>query len=174
MNNIEVKGYEQAKKIMDQLDNSMQKKILLRTLKTSSRTMLRSAKEYAPKKTGALRKMLKVVRYRDKSAPKTEIDVAIKHVFSKTKKGKINQYYGRMIHEGTVDPRINKSKKGGKKVMVFMNGGETIFTYKTKGLKANPYVEKAYNTNVNNTIRDFGDNLAAEVNKFVDKNFKSI
>lgn len=42
--------------------------------------------------------------------------MAVKPVFDRTKKkGAVNEYYGKFIHEGTADPRT--SKKG--KLLVF-------------------------------------------------------
>lgn len=115
---LKVDGYVEAKRIMDQLPNNMQKRMLLTALRTSAQPMLRTAKGRVPVRTGRLRRQLRIVRFRDRNAPRSEVDVAVKPVFERTKrKGSVNQYYGKFIHEGTKDPRT--SRKG--RLLVFEN-----------------------------------------------------
>lgn len=170
---IRVDGYTEAKAILDELPNSMQKKMLLSALKASSQSMVRSARAKVPVRSGSLRKSLRAVRFRDRNAGKGEVSVAVKPVFSRTrKKGKINQYYGKFIHEGTGDPRVSRHKG---KVLVFRNrSGETVFARSVKGLKPTPFLEDAYRENSERVIAEFGNNLAGAVEKFVNKNFKPI
>ena len=170
---IEVKGYQEAKRIMDQLTNDMQKKILLSALRISTRPMLRSAKQFVPKRTGNLEKKIKVVKFK-RVERKTEIAVALKHVFERTKKGKINEYYGKFVHEGTADPRTPRNSNK-KKFLVFENQqGEKVFVKKTKGIRPNPYLEKAYAATEESTIQQFGNALAKAVQRFINKNFKPV
>lgn len=170
---IKVEGYGQAKEILDELPNNMQKKMLRSALKKSSRPFVKGAQGKVPVKTGQLKKQLKVVSYRDKSAPKTEVDVAVKHVFSRSKKKKaVNEYYGRFVHEGTSDPRFPK-KKGGVLVFTLPNG-DKVFARHIRGLKARPYIEEAYKENYEKVVSGFGDELAASVERFVNKNFKPV
>lgn len=169
---IKVEGYTDAKRILDQLPNNMQKKILLAALRNSAKPMLQSARSKVPVRSGKLKKKLRIVRFKDRSASKSEVSVAVKPVFEVTKKkGAINEFYGKFIHEGTKDPRT--SKKG--KLLVFQNEqGEKIFTRSVKGIKATPFLEQAYAENNERTITLFGDELAAAVEKFIAKNFKPI
>ena len=99
--------------------------------------------------------------------------IAVKPVFEKTKKkGAINQYYGKFIHEGTANPRVPR-KQG--KTLVFENAsGEKIFVKSVKGIHANPYLEQAYTENSERLVSSFGDELATAVEKFVSKNFRSV
>lgn len=167
---LKVQGYEQAKKILDDLPNNMQKRMLLTALRGSARPMLQSARSKVPVKSGKLKKMLRVVRFKDRNASKSEVSVAVKPVFNKTKK-KENQYYGKFLHEGTADPR--KGKKG--KYLVFENQqGEKVFVKSVKGIKPKPFLEQAYTENSERTIANFGDELANAVENFVSKNFKPI
>ena len=170
---VKVKGYRQAKEILHELPNSMQKTILRTALKKSSKPFVRGAQSRVPVKTGTLKKQLKVVSFRDRQAPKTEVDVAVKHVFSRSKKKKaVNEYYGKFIHEGTKDPRYPK-KKGG--VLVFsLPNGDKVFAKHVKGLKPRPYIEESYKENYNAVVDGFGDELAISVEKFVNKNFKPV
>ncbi|MFI3285799.1 MAG: HK97-gp10 family putative phage morphogenesis protein [Rikenellaceae bacterium] len=169
---IEVKGYREAKAILDELPNNMQKRMLLAALKSSSKPMVTSAQAKVPVRSGTLRKMIKALSYRDSTASRSEVSVAVKPHFSTNKRtGTSNQYYFKFLHEGTKDPRT--SRKG--KVMVFTNSqGEKVFTRSTKRLKANPFLERAYSENISRTIEMFGDELAAAVEKFVNKNFKAV
>ena len=122
---IKVNGYRQAKEILDGLPNGMQKSILLAALRQSARPMLTSARSKIPVRSGKLKRQLRIVRFRDRNAPKSEVAVAVKPVFERSKKsGVVNQYYGKFIHEGTADPRT--SKKG--KLLVFDDAqGKKVF-----------------------------------------------
>jgi hypothetical protein len=134
--------------------------------------MLTSARNKTPVKSGTLKRMLRIVRYKERGASKTEVAVAVKPVFDKSKKsGAINQYYGKFIHEGTADPRV--SRKG--KMLVFENAeGEKVFIRSVKGIKATPYLEMAYSETGERTVTIFGDELGAAVGRYVQRNFKPI
>ena len=166
---IEVEGYAEAKRIMDELPNTMQKRMLLAALRASAKPMLQSARSKVP---GKLKKQLRTVRYKDRNASKSEVAIAVKPVFERTKKkGAVNEYYGKFIHEGTADPRT--SKKG--KLLVFDDAqGKKIFVRSVKGIRPTPYLEQAYTENSERTVALFGDELAAAVEKFVNKNFKPV
>lgn len=170
---IKVNGYKEAKAILDELPNNMQKKMLLAALRFSAKPALDAAKQNVPVRSGALKKQLKIVRFRDRTAPKSEVDVAVKSVFSRSKKKKaINEYYGKFIHEGTKDPRTPR-KKG--RIMVFIGKeGEKVYASSVKGIKPTPYLEKAYSQTSERIVAEFGDNLGKAVEKFVNKNFKKI
>lgn len=169
---VKVEGYAEAKRILDKLPNTMQKRMLLAALRGSAKPMLQSARSKVPVRTGRLKKKLRIVRFKDRNASKSEVDVAVKPVFERTKKkGAINEYYGKFIHEGTADPRT--SKKG--KLLVFENErSEKVFTRSVKGIRATPFLEQAYTENSERTVALFGDELAAAVEKFVAKNFKPV
>lgn len=170
---IEVKGYREAKAILDQLPNNMQKRMLLAALRASAKPILQSAKGKVPVRSGRLKHQLRIVRFRDRSAPKSEVDIAVKSVFEKTKKkGAINQYYGKFIHEGTANLRVPRKKD---KTLVFENAaGEKIFVKSVKGIRPTPYLEQAYTENSERVVVSFGNELAAAVEKFVSKNFKTV
>nr|DAZ61875.1 MAG TPA: hypothetical protein [Caudoviricetes sp.] len=169
---VKVEGYAEAKRILDELPNTMQKRMLNTALRMSAKPMLQSARSKVPVRTGKLKKQLRIVRYKDRNAPKSEVSIAVKPVLERTKKkGAINEYYGKFIHEGTKDPRT--SKKG--KLLVFENEqGEKVFTRSVKGIAATPFLEQAYTQDSERTITLFGDALAAAVEKFVAKNFKPV
>lgn len=169
---LKVEGYAEAKRILDELPNNMQKRMLAVALRGSAQPMLRSAKGKVPVRSGRLKKQLRIVRFKDRNASKSEVDIAVKPVFERTKKkGAVNEYYGKFIHEGTADPRT--SKKG--KLLVFDDAqGKKVFVRSVKGIRATPYLEQAYSENSQRTVALFGDELARAVEKFVAKNFKPI
>lgn len=169
---LKIEGYAEAKRILDELPNNMQKRMLAAALRGSAKPMLRSAKGKVPVRSGRLKKQLRIVRFKDRGAPKSEVDIAVKPVFERTKKkGAVNEYYGKFIHEGTADPRT--SKKG--KLLVFDDAqGRKVFVRSVKGIRPTPYLEQAYSENSERTVALFGDELAKAVEKFVAKNFKPI
>lgn len=169
---IKVNGYRQAKEILDGLPNGMQRSILLAALRQSARPMLTSARGKIPVRSGKLKRQLRIVRFRDRNAPKSEVAVAVKPVFDRSKKsGTVNQYYGKFIHEGTKDPRL--SRKG--KLLVFENRqGDKIFVRSVKGIRATPFLEKAYGETNERTVAIFGDELAAAVGRYIQKHFKPV
>lgn len=170
---IKVEGYGQAREILDKLPNNMQKKMLRQALKKSSRPFVKGAQSRVPVKTGQLKKQLKVVSFRDRQAPKTEVDVAVKHVFFWSRKKKtVNEYYGKFVHEGTSDPRT--PRKRGRVLVFTTSSGEKVFARKVKGLKSQPYIEESYKENYGKVVEGFGDELSISVERFVNKNFKPV
>lgn len=169
---IKINGYRQAKEILEGLPNGMQKSILLAALRQSARPMLTSARGKVPVRSGRLKHQLRIVRFRDRNAPKSEVAVVVKPVFDRSKKsGAVNQYYGKFIHEGTKDPRL--SRKG--KLLVFENRqGEKVFVRSVKGIRATPFLEKAYGETNERTVAIFGDELAAAVGRYIQKHFKPV
>lgn len=169
---IKVNGYRQAKEILDGLPNGMQKSILLAALRQSTRPMLTSARGKVPVRSGKLKRQLRIVRFRERNAPKSEVAVAVKPVFDRSKKsGAVNQYYGKFIHEGTKDPRL--SRKG--KLLVFENKqGDKVFVRSVKGIRSTPFLEKAYGETNERTVAIFGNELAAAVGRYIQKHFKPV
>lgn len=169
---IKVNGYRQAKEILDGLPNGMQKSILLAALRQSVRPMLTSARGKVPVRSGKLKRQLRIVRFRERNAPKSEVAVAVKPVFDRSKKsGAVNQYYGKFIHEGTKDPRLSRTGK----LLVFENKqGEKVFVRSVKGIRATLFLEKAYGETNERTVAIFGDELAAAVGRYVQKHFKPV
>jgi hypothetical protein len=169
---VKVAGYKEAKEILDDLPNRMQKSILLSALRQSAKPMLTSARNKVPVRSGKLKRQLRIVGYKERGASKSEVAVAVKPVFDKSRKsGKINQYYGKFIHEGTTDPRV--SRKG--KMLVFENEqGEKVFVRSVKGIRVKPYLEMAYSETDERTVTIFGDELAKAVGKYVQRKFKPV
>ena len=169
---VKVEGYKEAKTILDDLPNNMQKSILIAALRSSAKPMLTSARNKVPVKSGKLKRQLRIVRHKDRSQSKTEVAVAVKPVFDKSKKsGAINQYYGKFVHEGTAERRMS----GKSKMLVFENQQrEKVFLKSVKGIKATPFLEMAYSETGERVVTVFGDELGTAVERYVQRNFKPI
>ena len=171
MANIEVKGYKEAVAILQQMPVVMRNRMLVTSLRNAAKPMLRSAKAQAPTRSGELKKMLRIVRLRKTDSP-TEVAVTLRHVFNKTKKGKENQYYAKFVHEGTKSPRT--SRKRGRMLVFTDSSGNKVFRRSVKGLRPNPYLERAYASSEATTLNLFGDELSKAIEKYVNKHFKPI
>lgn len=168
---FELKNYTETVKFIEQFPPTMQKTMIAGALRLSMTPMLRLAKALVPSRSRKLEKSLRIVRMK-KGISKTETSMAIKPVFEKFDSGKINGFYGIMVHEGTKDPRVsrNKDKKGRPKVMAFKDeDGDTVFTRSMKGIKPYPYLRRAYDSDADRTVKDFGYNLTRSINQFVDR-----
>lgn len=175
---IKLEGYKEAAEILFQLPIELQKKIVKPSLRVSAKPMLMMAQNLAPKKSGTLAKSLKLFTA-NRKMNKAESAVIIKHDFDKIilgySRGKPNQYYGLMQHEGTTDIRISpkKDKKGKRKMLVFPGrNGKMIFTRSVQGLPPTRYIDKAYDRQESQLINSFGDNLQKSVERFVSRKFK--
>lgn len=178
MQGIEISGYKEAIAILDQLTDQMRKVIVRRTLRKSAREMLQTAKNAAPKRTGALGKSIRFVSLRRDRVP-TLIPVGIAPVFDVTKNGKLNAFYARFVHEGTKDRRpkavTRKKSKGGAQVLAFTSArGEKVFARSARGVAPNPFLLRAFDAAADTTVDSFGRELAAEIGRFIDKNFVKI
>lgn len=176
MQGIEIKGYKEAVKVLDQLTNQMQATIIRQALRKSAAQMVSAARTRAPKRTGALSRSIRIVTLRRDRVP-TTIPIAIAPVFEVTKNDKINAFYARFVHDGTKTrlPRAvssNKAKgKGGSRVLVFTTPqGGKVFSRSAKGLKPNPFMIDAFNAATGATVDSFGGELTAAIERFVDKN----
>lgn len=168
---IKVEGYKDAKRILDDMPNNMQKNMLGTALRGSAKPIMQSARNKVPVKSGKLKKMLRIIRFRERNAPgNASVGCPSSRSLKRPKrKGPVNEFYGKFIHEGTADPRV--SRKG--KMLTFENqAGERVFVKSVKGIKATPFLEQAYAEGGERTVTIFGDELARAVEKYVAKNFK--
>lgn len=170
---IKIKGYDQAVEVMKQFPQDLNKKMLRKALRQTAKPFLKTARDRAPRNSGTLAKMLRVVGLRRNRSHPSEVAVAIKPVWSIGKKsGKINQYYGLFVHEGT---GVRKPRGKKTKVLRFCaKDGTVIFTRTARGMKANPFLEEAYNQNEGSVETNFTMALADEISKFVNKYGKRV
>ena len=173
MLDIKVEGYREAVGIFRQLSEQMQKKLLRQALRKSSRPIVQGAKSRAPKRTGLLRKSIRMISLRKDRVP-TVVPMAVAPVFDVSKTGKVNAFYGRFVHDGTKTryPRAMTRKKargGGSRVLVFTGArGDKV---SARGLSPNPFMLDAFNAASDMTVDVFGRELAASVEGFVNRNF---
>lgn len=177
MLDIKVEGYREAVGIFRQLSEQMQKKLLRQALRKSSRPIVQGAKSRAPKRTGLLRKSIRMISLRKDRVP-TIVPMAVAPVFDVSKTGKVNAFYGRFVHDGTKTryPRAVTRKKargsGGSRVLVFTGArGDKVFARSARGLSPNPFMLNAFNAASDMTVDVFGRELAASVEGFVNRNF---
>lgn len=176
MLDIKVEGYREAVGIFRQLSEQMQKKLLRQALCKSSRPIVQGAKSRAPKRTGLLRKSIRMISLRKDRVP-TVVPMAVAPVFDVSKTGKVNAFYGRFVHDGTKTryPRAvtrKKARGGGSRVLVFTGArGDKVFARSARGLSPNPFMLDAFNAASDMTVDVFGRELAASVEGFVNRNF---
>ena len=177
MPDIKIEGYKEAVQVFVQLAEQMQKRIVRQVLRKSARPMVLAARSRAPKRTGRLRKSIRVVSLKKDRVPPV-VPLAIAPVFDVSKNGKVNAFYARFVHDGTKDryPRAltRKRAKGakGSRVLVFTGShGEKVFTRSARGLSPNPFMMQAFNSATGSTVDDFGKEMAAAVENFANKNF---
>ncbi|MFR9500651.1 MAG: HK97-gp10 family putative phage morphogenesis protein [Rikenellaceae bacterium] len=142
---VSVKGFNQAKTILDQLPKEMRSKLIQSALRNSSNPMLRSAKNRVPVDWGILQEKIRSTYVTKRQLGSAEAAIAIAPVFGRTRSGKINAYYGRFVHQGT-----------------------------KRGVKANPFLLNAFQETETQTISLFGEELGRSVQRFVRRKFKSI
>lgn len=164
---IDFEGLKQTLQVLDQLPLAMQKKIVAASIRESAKPILKDAKQRMPRKTGQLRRTLKIIKYRRTGSP-TRTTYAVRHTFSKKMNGEDskNQYYAAFIHAGTKD-RVPKNTKTLR--FVSASGG-VFFTKKARGIKPNPYLGDAWKANESSVLQDFGQTLNQELQKFCAKN----
>lgn len=170
MLNLKVMGYKEAVEILGQLNEKMQRQMLRTALRRASKPILQASKERVPVKSGKLRSKLRIVAMRQLKNRKSETSVAVKPYFGTNKKQKtINEFYGRFVHFGTAE---RKSPKG--KMLRFEADGKVIYTRKTKAMPGRPFLEEGFSVGHQQTVDNFGTELATSIEAFVNKNFKPI
>lgn len=170
---IKIEGYQQAIEVLKQFPQDLNKKMLGKALRQTAKPFLKTARDRAPRHSGTLAKMLRVVGLRRNRLRPSEVSVAVKPVWSVGKKsGKINQYYGLFVHEGTAlrKPRGKKTKV----LRFYSHDGELVFTRTARGMKARPFIEEAYNQNESAVEANFGTALANQIEKFINKHGKRV
>lgn len=171
--NIKLDGYNQAMEVMTQFPQDLRRTMLRKALRKTAQPFLKTARARAPRHTGLLSKMLRVVTLRRDPANPSAVFVAVKPVWSVAKKsGRINQYYALFVHEGTAE-RKPRSKKG--KVLRFVaDDGSVVYTRTARGIKARPFLDEAYAQNEGGVEAGFTTAMAEEITKFVNKYGKRV
>lgn len=174
MPDIKILGYKEAVQVFVQLAEQMQKRIVRQVLRKSARPMVMAARNRAPKRTGRLRKSIRIVSLKKDRVP-TVVPMAIAPVFDVSKNGKVNAFYARFVHDGTKDryPRaVTRKRTEGARVLVFSSShGEKVFTRSARGVSPNPFMMQAFNNATGSTVDDFGKEMATAVENFANKNF---
>lgn len=162
---FEIKGVAEAIQVLNQFPGAVQKKMIRPALKAAARPIVTAAKNNAPSRTGALKNQIEAFFVRSKG--NSEISIAVAPRFSKYRNGKSNYYYGVFIHEGTKERKPKNAK-----VLVSQYG--TVYGRHTKGLTANPFLRKAWQSAGDGVETNFINELVSRINDFCVKNLKKI
>lgn len=168
---IKIEGYSEAIRIFGQLTDQMQRTLVRQALRRSAQPMVATARARAPKRTGQLSRSIGVVSLRRDRVP-TVIPMAVGPVFSVTKNGKVNAFYARFVHDGTKDRRPRNKKL--RALRFPGRGGGVVYAARTRGMKARPFLRDAFNQSSDASVNDFGADLTAAIERFVNRNFRKI
>ena len=164
---IKIEGYSEAIRIFDQLTDQMQRTLVRQALRKSAQPMVATARARAPKRTGQLSRSIGVVSLRKDRVP-TVIPMAVGPVFEVTKNGKANFFYGRFVHDGTKDRRPRNKKLRALKFPG--REGGVVYTPMVRGMKPNPFMRDAFNQAADASVNDFGTEITALIERFVNRN----
>lgn len=155
-----IENLDELYEVFNKLPVQMEKKILRGTLRQSMRPILLAAKREAPVRSGALRKSLKLTSARTRRG---RVAMAVKPVFDYYTSGKINSFYGLIIHQGRKAQENPKPHR-------YVRNGKVYYTGRIGAIKANPYLTRAWQEVSGNYERSFNDNLKirleAEIRKY--------
>lgn len=155
----DIENLNELYEVFNQLPVKMEKKILRKTLRKSMTPILAAARREAPARTGMLRKSLKLTAQKARNG---RVSMAVRPVFDYYNSGKINSFYGLIIHQGR---KANPNPKPHR----YMRNGQIFFTGKIGAIKANPYLTRAWQEVSGSYERSFSDNLRINLEKEIKK-----
>lgn len=155
----DIENLNELYEVFSQLPVKMEKKILRKTLRKTMTPILAAARREAPARTGMLRKSLKLTAQKARNG---RVAMAVRPVFDYYNSGKINSFYGLIIHQGR---KANDNPKPHR----YLRNGQIYFTGKIGAIKANPYLTRAWNEAAGSYERSFSDNLRINLEKEIKK-----
>lgn len=155
----DIENLEELYAVFNQLPVKMEKTILRKTLRRTMTPILQAARREAPARTGKLRKSLKLTARKARGG---RVSMAVRPVFDYYTSGKINSFYGLIIHQGR---KANPNPKPHR----YVRNGQIFFTGKIGAIKANPYLERAWKEAAGNYEKSFSDNLRINLEKEIRK-----
>ena len=172
---IKIEGLEQLNSILKQLPDEVNKKVIVSGLKKAARPLVDSARQEVPRHSGQGAESIGA-RFVRGSGTLPVIDVGPKV------RGKNSGWYLRFVHWGTEDhtvrkrgykARANAERRGEKGVISRMRLVDTYvirWATKVKGVRANPFMQRAFDKTKDKIIAAMGDEVAASVEGFFRKN----
>lgn len=158
-NEYDIENLSELYEVFNQLPVKLEKKILRKTLRKSMTPILKAARREAPMRSGKLRNSLKLMSQKARGG---RVSMAVKPVFDYYQSGKVNSFYGLIIHQG-------RKAKDNPKPHRFVRNGKVYYTGKIGAIPANPYLERAWKSADGNYERTFTDilriNLENEIRK---------
>ncbi|ERM82385.1 hypothetical protein P872_18490 [Rhodonellum psychrophilum GCM71 = DSM 17998] len=143
-----------TKKLLEALrkmPDKIQDKVIRAGVRKGANSIKREAKTNAPVDSGLMKNSIKVKPARRSS--KAGKFVMIVNVAS-------NAHH--LVELGTED----REGKNGKKLKFQSANGNTIYIKKVAGIKANPFLGKAYESKKDEIISEFNKELQKQINKF--------
>lgn len=137
-----IQGADQLDRMLQELPRAVSKRIARNSIRAGARVVVAEAKDLVEKKTGKLRRAIKVRAVKQKQSNLVEVTAGVKGP-----EGGL----AHLVEFGTAQHRITPKKKGG--VLAFQSGGETRFAAEVlhPGAKPKPF------------LRPAADNKAVEV-----------
>lgn len=166
---ISEQGYAVAIDVLGQLSENVQKRIIKRTVRASLKNTLKQAKANVPVRTGTLRDSLRIISGKRASGTDTGaiIAPAFKYRSGKvlTKNGKVNSYYGIMVHSGTESRQTKRAVNANV-------GGRIVALGRYRGkVAANPFLEKAVSQTQSEIAATAGREIGVGIDQFLRRNY---
>lgn len=143
----------EAKKLLEKLrkyPDDVQDKVIKKSVRKGANLVKSDAKREAPKDTGLLKSKVTIRQARKKSNLSQFVMIV-----------NVKAPHHHLIELGTDD---REPKKG--KFLVFENKqGQEIFVKKVKGVKANPFLGRAYEKNKDKVLTVFQEELKKQISK---------
>ncbi len=137
-------------KKLRELPDQTQDKVIKKSVRKGANTIRQDARTNVPVDTGYMKKKIQV-----KQAKKTSQAGQFVMIVN------VNSPAHHLIELGTKDRKPNKSR-----VLVFENkNGELIYVKEVKGIKPNPFLGKAYESNKDNVFEIFKSELLNQLKK---------
>ncbi|UZS00265.1 HK97-gp10 family putative phage morphogenesis protein [Chondrinema litorale] len=134
---FQIKGLENAQKLLKGLDGKFTKKVIENTFRKSAQPLVKKAKELAPKgPTGNLKKSIGIFVSKG-SERKRNLKAGL--WVGPRVKGQSKGYHAHLVEFGTED---RTPKKG--RFLVFEYNGVLVFAKRTEGMKPNPFMRPAW------------------------------
>lgn len=135
---IEIQGIAALSQSMERLSKNLRRDSLVKFVRPAASIIAKAVRAKTPRRTGALRKAVKVKAYRSPaSEPRVTVGVRFAKIADKRKPSgkKMDAYYALFVHNGT---RIGAKKRRHRKTTARYIG-ET-----REGIKPNPFVYDAF------------------------------
>lgn len=150
-NNVAIKlDAKELLKKLKHLPDQTQDRVIKKAVRKGANSIRQDARQNVPVDTGYMKKKIQVKQARKSSQAGQFVMIV-----------NVNSPAHHLIELGTKDRKPTKSK-----VLVFENkNGETIYVNEVKGIKPNPFLGRAYESNKNEVFQIFKTELLNQLKK---------